>query len=88
MQHFVRALFLLSRQCGAVGLDGDSRALFELSRAQALEPDALDYRGYAAAARVVGWRGAGVLARTFDRLRARGSGRAAVPSQEPLRAGT
>jgi hypothetical protein len=75
MQHFVRALFLLSRQCGAAGLAEESRQLFELSRAEAVQPGTLDYRGYAAAARMVGWRGAGVLARGFDRLRARSRAR-------------
>lgn len=71
MQRFVRALFLLSRQCGAAGLVAESRELFTLARAQAPEPDALDYRGYAAVVRVVGWRSAGLLAQRFDRLRTR-----------------
>src|SRR5262245_21040250 len=32
MQHFARELFLLARQCGAVGLADEARMLFELAR--------------------------------------------------------
>jgi len=69
MQHAVRAVFLLSRQCGAAGLVEDSRRLFELVRRLALDPAAFDLRCYATAARVAGWRPAGVLAGALDRLR-------------------
>jgi len=69
MQHFARALFLLARQCGAVGLANESRRLFEASRE--MSPDRLQYRIYAAFARVAGWRAAGQVSRFIDALRLR-----------------
>lgn len=70
MRHFARELFLLSRQCGAAGLSEESRMLFELAR-QASGPggDRLQFRAYAAAARLLGWTTAGKLACMSDRLR-------------------
>ena len=71
MQHFSRALFLLARQCGAAGLSKDSQQLFNLSRdnAQPQRRKALDYRLYALAACLLGWRAAGKLACWRDQLR-------------------
>jgi hypothetical protein len=71
MQHFSRALFLLSRQCGAAGLPDEAGRLFELAR-EASGPRAgrLQFRLYGLLARVAGWRAAGQLAAMADRLRA------------------
>ena len=70
MRHFARELFLLSRQCGAAGLAEESRMLFDLSReASGADRDRLQFRAYAAAARVLGWNTAGKLACMSDRLR-------------------
>jgi glycosyltransferase involved in cell wall biosynthesis len=72
MQHFARELFLLARQCGAAGLAGDSKALFELARtASGPSANRLQFRAYKAAARVVGWRLAGKVALISDRFRQR-----------------
>lgn len=69
MQSAVRALFLLSRQCGAAGLADDARRLFILARDLSTSPDTLDWRGYATVSRWCGWRAAGVAAAWRDRLR-------------------
>ena len=71
MQHFARELFLLSRQCGAAGLDAESRELFQLARNASVESKAggIDFRLYRAAAGVLGWSLTGWLACTVDRLR-------------------
>lgn len=69
MQSAVRALFLLSRQCGAVGLAADARRLFIMARDLSTSPDTLDWRGYATISRWCGWRAAGVAAAWRDRLR-------------------
>jgi hypothetical protein len=64
LQRYARELFLLARQCGAAGLSGESRALFELAR-EASGPArrrGLDFRLYRAATTLFGWRGAGRLA--------------------------
>lgn len=70
MQHFARGLFLLARQCGAVGLVTESKRLFSLAREASGEcgdgPDFVLYRGAAA---LLGWRLAGKLACWSDRLR-------------------
>lgn len=69
-RHFARELFLLARQCGAVALAGESRALFELSReASGEDGDRLQFRLYRAAAGLVGWTRLGKLSRMADRLR-------------------
>lgn len=71
MWHFARELFLLARQCGAVGLSAESKALFELAR-QASTPDRaqrMDFKLYRALANLVGWRLAGQLSCWSDRLR-------------------
>ncbi|MDH3255791.1 MAG: glycosyltransferase family 2 protein [Acidobacteriota bacterium] len=71
MVHFARELFLLARQCGAVGLSTESQTLFSLSR-QASEDHVSrgwDYRLYALLTRVFGWTLIGRLAVASDRLR-------------------
>jgi glycosyltransferase involved in cell wall biosynthesis len=70
MRHFARELFLLSRQAGAAGLAEESRKLFDLSReASGADRDRLQFRAYAAAARLLGWSATGKLACMSDRLR-------------------
>lgn len=71
MRHFARELFLLSRQCGSVGLSGESRDLFDLARAASGQERSkgLDFRLYRAVAAVGGWATAGKLASVADRLR-------------------
>lgn len=70
MRHFARELFLLARQCGAAGLATESRELFELAReSSGREGSRFQFRAYAAAARVVGWRNAGRLAALAERIR-------------------
>ncbi len=72
MRHFARELFLLSRQCGAVGLTAESRTLFELARdASGRERNRLQFRAYAALARLAGWRAAGALSKRLDSFRSR-----------------
>jgi GT2 family glycosyltransferase len=71
MQHFARELFLLARQCGAVGLPVQSRELFAAAR-RASGPQrarGVDYRTYRAVASVIGWTAAGRASHWFDRLR-------------------
>jgi len=71
MQHFARAIFLLSRQCGAAGLAEESRRLFDLSRQAAGEArrKGLDYRVYKMVASIVGWTTMGRASNWLDRLR-------------------
>ncbi len=71
MQHFARALFLLSRQCGAAGLAADSRRLFELSRQASGEARSrgLDFRLYKMAASILGWVAMGRLSGWLDKAR-------------------
>lgn len=71
MRHFARALFLLARQCGAAGLEDESARLFALSRRASGEARAkgLDFRLFAAAARILGWTHTSRLAALLDRLR-------------------
>ncbi len=71
MKHFARALFLLARQCGAVGLVAESRNLFELAdeSSRATRKGHWDFRIYRAAVAVLGWRRAGQLACWADRWR-------------------
>jgi len=71
MHHFARELFLLARQCGAAGLANESERLFDLARdASGADHDRLQFRVYAALARMIGWRAAGKLAAIADRMRA------------------
>jgi hypothetical protein len=71
MQHFARELFLLARQCGAVGLDAQSSDLFDLARAASgtLRAGGIDFRLYRLAASILGWSLAGRIACSADRLR-------------------
>jgi glycosyltransferase involved in cell wall biosynthesis len=71
MQRFSRALFLLSRQCGAAGLPAESHSLFALAReaAGSVRGGRADFRGYEIAARLLGWGRAGWIACQADRLR-------------------
>ena len=70
MQHFARELFLLARQCGAVGLEAESRQLFGLARGASGQSRAkgIDFQLYRAAARILGWSLAGRIACSADRL--------------------
>ncbi len=71
MQHYARELFLLARQCGAVGLAEESRQLFELARraSSADRANGLEFRAYAVLARLIGWSMVGRVACWSDRLR-------------------
>jgi len=70
MQHFARELFLLARQCGAAGLPAEAAMLFDLAReASGPRRDRLQFRLYAALARLGGWTAAGKLSAAIDRLR-------------------
>jgi glycosyltransferase involved in cell wall biosynthesis len=70
MQHYARELFLLARQCGARGLTGESRKLFEVSReASGSRRNRAQFLAYLALTRFVGWLGAGRLAQFIDRVR-------------------
>ena len=71
MQAFSRSLFLLARQCGAAGLPSESRRLFALARQAAGSSRArgLDFRLYALAAGVLGWKAAGKASVWLDSLK-------------------
>ncbi len=71
MQHFAREIFLLSRQCGAAGLEAESRMLFGLARQASLpgRRDGVQFRAYRLASAALGWRTAGRLSAQLDRLR-------------------
>ena len=71
MRHFVRELFLLSRQCGAAGLSAEARRLHSLAvRAARGDGDGrLDLRVYGALAAVLGWNRMGSLTCALDRRR-------------------
>ena len=71
MRHFVRELFLLSRQCGAAGLGAEARRLHALA-VRAAEGDGegrLDLKVYGALATLVGWGRMGSLTCALDRRR-------------------
>lgn len=71
MHHFVRELFLLSRQCGAAGLAKESEDLFWLSREASgkARGGGWDYRVYRLLAFVMGWSLLGKVSCYSDRLR-------------------
>jgi len=71
MQHFARELFLLARQCGAAGLEAESRDLFQLARDASGQSrgGGIDFRLYRIAAGIFGWSLTGRLACSADRLR-------------------
>jgi glycosyltransferase involved in cell wall biosynthesis len=70
MQHFARELFLLARQCGAVGLSVEAKMMFDLAR-EASGPlgDRAAFRIYKAVAGILGWEMAGTLSCAVDRFR-------------------
>jgi glycosyltransferase involved in cell wall biosynthesis len=70
MQHFARELFLLSRQCGSLGMSRESSELFELSRAASgARRNQIQFILYGLGAKVLGWRLAGRISASIDRLR-------------------
>ena len=70
MQHFARELFLLARQSGAAGLAAESEMLFRLARdASGAAGKGLQFRAYAALARILGWPLTGRLACLSDSIR-------------------
>lgn len=71
MQHYARELFLLSRQCGAAGLESESREMFELARdaSGSARAGGLDFKLYRFAAHILGWSTVGRIACSADRLR-------------------
>ncbi len=71
MKAVARELFLLARQCGAAGLERESRELFSLSREASgqLRAEGLDYKAYHFLARILGWSQLGKLACYSDSLR-------------------
>lgn len=70
MQHFARELFLLCRQCGALGLAAQSKELFELAvhASTAQRAQRWDFRLYRIAARVLGWNMCGLLSALVDKM--------------------
>jgi len=85
MQRYARELFLLARQCGAVGLSQEARRLFELAR-EASGPARsrqLDFRLYRLAAACLGWGLAGRLACWRDRWMSGRNGPDASPVSVP-----
>jgi hypothetical protein len=65
-RQFARELFHLGRQCGAAGLDDESRRLVALARSLSGAPDV---RAYELLARTLGWRRAGRAAAWLERHR-------------------
>jgi glycosyltransferase involved in cell wall biosynthesis len=70
MEHFARELFLLARQCGDAGLPEESKMLFLLARkASGARGNRIQFRLYAAGARVLGWSLMGRISCLSDHLR-------------------
>ncbi len=71
MQHFARELFLLCRQCGAIGLVREAAILFELAREAAGEQQSkgVDFRIYKILANFCGWEIPGKISCYADRFR-------------------
>lgn len=70
MKHYARELFLLARQCGDAGLADESKMLFSLARdASGPDRDRIQFRVYAAAARLFGWSLTGRISCLTDHLR-------------------
>jgi len=70
MKQFARELFHLARQCGAAGLEDDSKRLFDLAReASGGERNRMQFRLYSTVARAIGWRNAGKLSALADKMR-------------------
>ncbi len=72
MQRFARTLFLLARQCAAVGLVAEAKTLLGRSRHAAGRPRAKgwDYRLYRGLSATIGWKTVGILSGWLDRSRA------------------
>jgi len=68
MKQFVRSLFWMARNAASYGLAQEGRQLFELARAEALNPG-LDYRLYGLASQLLGWKRASRVAEALQRLR-------------------
>jgi glycosyltransferase involved in cell wall biosynthesis len=70
MQHFARQLFLLARQCGAVGLSDESKSLFALARDASgkVRGAGFDFRIYQLGGRLLGWKAMGKLSCAIDNL--------------------
>ena len=74
MGRFARELFLLARQCGALGLAEESADLFRLAKDASgpARAKGLDFRLYRLAATILGWTAAGRLAwGVGEKIRAR-----------------
>jgi hypothetical protein len=71
MKHFARELFLLSRQCGAAGLEDESRDLFDLARKASGEVrgNSWEFKSYKGLAGLIGWKELGRLSCYVDRFR-------------------
>lgn len=70
MKHYARELFLLARQCGDAGLPQESRMLFDLARdASGPDRNRIQFRLYAAGARLLGWPLMGRISCLMDHLR-------------------
>jgi len=71
MDHFARALFLLSRQSGAAGLTAESQKLFELARNASgrNRGKGLDFISYKLLASVLGWKYLGKICCLLDRFK-------------------
>ena len=72
-QSAVRSMFHLARQCGAMGLAPESRALLRRVQEWSRPACPRDVRAYRWIARVLGTRAAGRLGQALDALRARRS---------------
>jgi glycosyltransferase involved in cell wall biosynthesis len=71
MQHFARELFLLARQCGAAGLEEESKELFGLARqaSGAMRGKGWDFRLYRLLASIAGWTRVGKMTCYSDQIR-------------------
>lgn len=69
-QHAVRALFLLARQCAAAGLLDAASKLMQHVEVWCERSRLPSLRAYKVAGRLLGVRGAGVLARSLDTVKA------------------
>ena len=70
MKHFARELFLLARQCGDTSLPEESKMLFLLARqASGARGNHIQFRLYAAGARLLGWSLMGKISCLSDHLR-------------------
>jgi Glycosyl transferase family 2 len=70
MRHFARELFLLARQCGAVGAPEEAARLFALARsASGREGGRVQFRLYSFLAWLLGWEAMGKISMMVDKLR-------------------